>query len=289
MLRKTAAAMLKRIYRLTQSASRHAVDSHVERYIVDDFIERDHGAAYGITRAARSALVHRMQAAVDNIPSATRMLYHVVLVRELFGISPQAQGDVVECGAYKGASSASLSLACELVRRKLWVCDSFAGLPSAEAEITRNYAHLKVQGHYAQGMYAGALDEVRANISRYGSVATCEFLPGLFAESLRKLPARLVFAFVDVDLTSSMRDCILHIWPRLVDEGLVYTDDSCDMEVARVWFDDSWWRQELQQRAPGYVGTGCGLPVSVGGSSLGYVQKLADLRRSYQTVPWLAP
>src|SRR5678809_112374 len=104
------------------------------------------------------------------------MLYHVVLVRELFGISPQAQGDVVECGAYKGASSASLSLACELVRRKLWVCDSFAGLPSAEAEITRNYAHLKVQGHYAQGMYAGALDEVRANISRYGSVATCEFL-----------------------------------------------------------------------------------------------------------------
>ena len=288
MLRKTASAILKRIYRLTQAASRHAVDSHVERYIIDDFVERDYGAAYGITRDARATLVRRTQAVLDNVPSATRMLYHVVLARELFGIPAAAQGDVVECGAYKGASSASLSLACALVRRKLWVCDSFAGLPSAEAEITRNYAHLKVQGRYAEGMYAGALDEVRANVAKFGSVANCEFVPGVFAETLQTLPPKLVFAFIDVDLTSSMRDCIRHIWPRLADEGLVYTDDSCDMEVVRVWFDDGWWQKELGQRAPGYVGTGCGLPVSVNGSSLGYVQKIADVNKSYERGSWFA-
>ena len=106
-------------------------------------------------------------------------------------------------------------------------------------------------------------------------------------ESLRAVGPKLVFAFVDVDLTSSMKDCIRHLWPRLADEGLIYTDDSCDMEVVRVWFDDAWWQQELGSRAPGYVGSGCGLPLSVAGSSLGYAQKVVDVRKSYQQSPWL--
>lgn len=288
MLRKSVSATLKRLYRLTQAGSRHAVDSHVERYIVDDFVARDYGSAYGVTRAARRELVARISSVLQNVPSATRMLYHVVLAREILSVPPGAEGDVVECGAYKGASSASLSLACALVGRRLWICDSFAGLPSAEAGIRRDYSHLKVQGLYAEGMYAGSLDEVRQNVARHGAVQSCEFLPGLFNDTLPRLPASLVFAFVDVDLTSSMRDCVRHIWPRLVDEGLLYTDDSCDMEVVRVWFDEAWWRDALGTRAPGYVGSGCGLPLSLGGASLGYARKVADVRESYRTVPWLA-
>ena len=92
MLRKTAAAMLKRIYRLTQSASRHAVDSHVERYIVDDFIERDHGAAYGITRAARSALVAGSGAARLCFSSRSRALASSLLAqRRRATLSSQAR------------------------------------------------------------------------------------------------------------------------------------------------------------------------------------------------------
>jgi hypothetical protein len=108
-----------------------------------------------------------MRSAVGNIPSATRVLYHVVLARELLKVPPSVEGDVIECGAYKGASSASLSLACELVGRKLWVCDSFAGLPVAEADIIRDYPHLKVYGQYRQGMYSGALAEVQENVRKY--------------------------------------------------------------------------------------------------------------------------
>jgi hypothetical protein len=288
LLRKTASAIAKRFYRLTQAGTRHAVDSHLERHVLDQFIAGDYGAAYGIGRAERAALVSRIARVLEHVPSATRMLYHVVLARELLALPREVEGDVVECGAYKGASSASLSIVCSMVGRRLWVCDSFAGLPSAEADITRDYAHLKVQGRYAEGMYAGALEEVRANVAKHGEPASVEFVQGLFAESLRALPAKLAFAFVDVDLTSSMRDCIRHIWPRLSDGGVVYTDDSCDMEVVRVWFDEAWWRETLGARAPGYVGSGCGLPLALGGSSLGYVQKVSDLRKSYGTVSWLA-
>jgi O-methyltransferase len=279
LLRKTASAIAKRIYRLTQAGSRHAVDSHLERHVVDQFVGGD---------PQRAALVSRIARVLEHVPSATRMLYHVVLARELLGLPREVEGDVVECGAYKGASSASLSIACSMVGRRLWVCDSFAGLPSAEADITRDYAHLRVQGRYAEGMYAGALDEVRANVAKYGEPASCEFVQGLFADSLRALPDKLAFAFIDVDLTSSMRDCIRHIWPRLADGGVIYTDDSCDMEVVRVWFDEAWWRETLGTRAPGYVGSGCGLPLALGGSSLGYVQKIPDVRKAYRTVSWLA-
>ena len=289
MLRKTASAIAKRIYRLKHAGTRHAVDSHLERHVLDEFVAGDYGAAYGITSPDRAALVSRIARVLDHVPSATRLLYHVVLARELLALPPAVEGDIVECGAYKGASSASLSIVCSMTRRKLWICDSFAGLPSAEADIMRNYAHLRVRGRYEEGMYAGALEEVRGNVQRYGEPAGCEFVKGLFADSLSALPPRLAFAFVDVDLTSSMRDCIRHIWPRLSDGGYVYTDDSCDMEVVRVWFDDPWWRENLNQRAPGYVGSGCGLPLGLGGSSLGYVQKIADVRKSYQTVSWLRP
>jgi hypothetical protein len=214
------------------------------------------------------------------------MLYHVILARELMKVPAPVEGDVIECGAYKGASSASLSLACALVGRKLWVCDSFSGLPVAESDIVRDYPHLKEYGRYEQGMYSGALVEVRENIRRHGHIASCEFLPGLFAESLKALPQRVAFAFLDVDLTTSIRDCVRHVWPRLIDHGLVYTDDSCDMEVVRVWFDDAWWQRELGVRAPGYVGSGCGLPVSTSVSSLGYARKVSSVEGSYDKATW---
>jgi len=286
-LREKASTLLKRTHRLTQALSRRSVDDHIENYLIHDFTNGDYGAAYGIGKKDRAELVERMRAAVGNIPSATRMLYHVILARELMKVPQGAAGDVIECGAYKGASSASLSLACQLVGRKLWVCDSFAGLPVAEAEIVRNYPHLKAYGQYREGMYSGALLEVQENVRKHGAIGQCEFVPGLFSESLPRLSAKFVLAFIDVDLTSSMQDCIRHIWPNMIDEGVVYTDDSCDMEVVRVWFDDAWWQRELGSRAPGYVGSGCGLPLSVENSSLGYVQKVASIRNSYAKASFL--
>lgn len=287
MLRKTASSVLRKVYRLTQSVSKNAVDSHIENYIFNDFIKNDYGSDYGLTPEDRTLFVRQAQSAIVNIPSATRALYHVILAREILKIPPAVVGDVIECGTYKGASAASLSLICKLVGRKLWVCDSFAGLPVAESEIVRNYPHLKVYGNYRQGMYSGALLEVQENIRKNGDIERCEFVHGLFSESLGGLESKFVFAFVDVDLTSSMQDCIRHIWPNLVDEGFFYTDDSCDMEVVRVWFDDAWWQQNLGQRAPGYVGSGCGLPLSVSNSSLGYVQKIASLQESYEKASFL--
>ncbi len=251
------------------------------------FHEEGVGKEYGIDRKAKADLVRKFRNNTRVIPSATSWLYHVALATEIFCIPPSVRGDVVECGCWKGGSTANLSLACKKVGRKLIVCDSFEGLPEDDGKVTHEYPHIGVYGYYRKGMYSARMEEVKENIFLHGDASVCRFLPGFFSESLKSIGDPVAFAFLDVDLVTSMRDCIRHIWPLLIDGGIVYTDDSCDMEVVRVWFDDEWWKREVGCRAPGYVGSGCGLPIDTFFSSLGYARKVSDPARSYKRVSWL--
>ena len=71
-------------------------------------------------------------------------------------------------------------------------------------------------------MYAGTLDEVRGNVTRYGKVDVCSFHPGFFSESMADFDTTCVLAFIDVDLRSSIEDCVRAIWPRLADGGTIF-------------------------------------------------------------------
>lgn len=272
---------------LRRAGGREAAALALEKLTLERFYDDEVGRAYGVGRREKAGLVERFQAATAQVPSGTSWLYHVVLASEILSVPPDVAGDVIECGCWKGASTSSLSLVCRLTGRRLIVCDSFEGLPEDEAGASHEYPHLSVYGYYQKGMYAGRLDEVRANIGRCGDLSVCEFVPGFFSDTLAALDRPLAFAFLDVDLASSMRDCLRHVWPLLAEGGAVYTDDSCDMEVVRVWFDEAWWQRELGRRAPGYVGSGCGLPLGPDYSSLGYARKLSDPSAAYDRVSWL--
>ena len=261
----------------------------LEDSILHRFFSPEIGSTYGIDTSAKKALLKGIREVCSRVPKGTSWIYHLVLATEILKLPPpnELPGDIIECGCWKGASTASLSLACSMVGRRLIVCDSFAGLPDGESDLVRDYPHIGVYGYYHEGMYEGKLDEVKANIDRYGKLAVCDFRVGLFGETLPFLDSNIVFAFLDVDLTSSMKDCIRYIWPHLQDGCLIYTDDSCDMEVVRVWFDEAWWLDTLGERAPGYIGSGCGLPISPNFSSLGYAKKISAIDMKYRQVPWL--
>ena len=252
--------------------------------VLDRFMKS--GVEYGLSISDKRDLIKKFQRVTHNVPSGTAWIYHVVLATEIFNLPKPVEGDVIECGCWKGASSASLSLVCEAVNRKLIVCDSFQGLPGNSADAVHSYTHLEKFAHYRAGMFAGRYEEVVRNIEQYGSLESCLFVYGWFAESLKALDCPIAFGFFDVDLVSSMRDCIQWIWPRLVDGGLIYTDDSCDLEVVKAWFDDSWWRDVLRQGAPGYVGSGCGLPLTPTYTSLGYARKVMDPKQTFAKVEW---
>lgn len=252
--------------------------------VVDAFVHGPYGGAYGLCSEDKRELVEQFQRNTRLIESGTAAAVHVVLAQEIISIPPYVKGDVVECGVWKGASAASLSLVCARVGRRLKVCDSFQGLPD-DGLRRHTGLHTRVYGYYQEGMFRGTPEEVRENIQRHGAFEVCDFVPGFFHESLKALTGPVAFAFLDVDLESSTRDCLKALWPLLVDHGAVFSDDAGDLDVVRVYFDEPWWREQLGCRAPGFVGSGCGLPLSPAYSSLGYTRKegpfnAADWRRA---------
>jgi len=242
--------------------------------VIDEFVHGPAGDAYGVGAREKLRLVDQFRRVNSEIQSGTSPLVHVVLAREILGIPRDTAGAVIECGVWKGASSACLSLVCSMSGRTLLVCDSFEGLPGDDGMQVHIGPHVGVYGYYKKGMFAGSLDEVMENIRRCGSLDACRFVKGLFSESLRGLDGPLAFAFLDVDLVSSTRDCLRHIWPRLAENAALYTDDAGDRDVVKVYFDEAWWRETLGCDAPGLVGSGCGLPLNPTASSLGYTRKM---------------
>jgi O-methyltransferase len=255
------------------------VDSAFAAHLADDFVEGKYGEAYGVTRGGRAELIQAFRRNTKQIITGTSLAIHILLAREILSIPPSVEGNVVECGAWKGACTASLSLVCKKTMRRLIVCDSFQGLPH-EGTLLHTAPHFGIYGYYREGMFAGRLDEVRENVRRFGALEVCEFVPGFFSETLQRLSQPIVFAFLDVDLASSTLDCVRHIWPLLVENGCAYTDDAGDMDIVKLFFDDAWWRENLHCGAPGYIGSGCGLPLNSRHSSLGYARKVTTFRQS---------
>lgn len=261
---------------------------YLQKYLLEEFYKPEIGREYSISRQVKVELIEKFKLIPTKIPTATSWLYYVLMAAVIFSIPKKIKGEVIECGSWKGGSSAILSIICDKVGRKLVVADSFAGIPEDNDKRGHFYTHLNILGYYKKGMYKGSLTEVKKNIADYGEIKVCQFIQGFYAQSLKKLKCPLVFGFLDVDLQTSLEDCIQYIWPLLVDGAYVYTDDSCDMDVVKFWFDEKWWKKNLKTKAPGYVGSGCGLPINPEYSSLGYARKIINPEKHFERKNWFA-
>ena len=197
--------------------------------------------------------------------SATTFPEQLLLLSSILSLDPDAPGHVAEFGCYKGASSVVLSIAAKKTGRKLLVFDSFEGLPEP-TETVRNVTTGNVLD-YRKGMYSGSLMHVRGNIERLGEIAAVEFVKGFYSDTLPQRPAdeRYAFIFEDADLVSSVKDVLIHSWPRLNPGGLFFSHEALDLEVCALFFDAEFWQTHHQCPPPGLVGVGAGLPLNRGG------------------------
>ena len=221
---------------------------------------------HGIDQSTRRRIYERIRACQVNIAGHTRIWAHMLYLTEILRVPPSVEGDVIEFGCYKGASTASLSIACQMAGRKLVVADSFAGLPKPEEtdEFHRRSFRSQEGQVYQKGQFEGSLDEVKENIARFGELSVCTFVPGYYNESLPKLAneneeARYVFAFLDVDLFQSTLECLLYLWPRLQEGCRLYTDDGDDIDLAAIFFEREWWQKTFGEGPPGLFGAGNGI------------------------------
>lgn len=193
--------------------------------------------------------------------SASTFGEQLFIVNAIFGIPPSIQGAIAEFGCFKGASSIALSIAANFTQRKLIVFDSFEGLPEPLEAVT-NIHNAKIIP-YKKGTYKGTLEEVRANISRYGHISVVEFVKGYFNETLPKRPQDDAYCaiFEDADLVSSVKDVLVYGWPKLALGGIFLCHEARDLEVAQLFFDSQLWSSTLRFPVPGLIGAGFGVPV----------------------------
>ncbi|HEX6280495.1 MAG TPA: TylF/MycF/NovP-related O-methyltransferase [Pyrinomonadaceae bacterium] len=187
------------------------------------------------------------------IPTGTSYKTHLAMALKIFETPPDIEGIVLECGTWKGGSAVNLSLACKIAGRKLHIYDSFKGLPEGES------GDREAPG-YKAGDYAGSLEEVKRNITKYGDIDSCVFVQGWFDQTLpENLKEGVLLAFLDVDLEASLETCVRNIWPRLIDKGYIFIDEPVGVDYCSIFYSEEYWKRYFDRTPPGLIGAGLGL------------------------------
>jgi predicted O-methyltransferase YrrM len=124
------------------------------------------------------------------------------------------QGDVIECGTYKGFSACCFSWTCSCLGRRLIVADSFEGLPENSTD-----------PYYKKGDFCGQIDEVRSNIEDFGRIEQVDFLKGFYNTSLQGFDRPLCMIWMDVDLYESTMDILNNLLPCLAADGVIISHE----------------------------------------------------------------
>lgn len=154
-------------------------------------------------------------------------------------IAEGVPGDLIEAGVWRGGAAILMRgvlAAHDEPGRRVFVADSFEGLPKPDAErFPLDAADL----NYAEEELAVGVEEVRANFERYDLLdERVRFVEGWFRDTLPAL-ARESFAVVrlDGDLYESTMDGLRNLYPRLAVGGYLIVDDY-GFENSRAAVDD---------------------------------------------------
>jgi O-methyltransferase len=144
-------------------------------------------------------------------------------------------GDLMETGAWRGGATIfmrALLKAYGVTDRKVWVADSFEGLPipsnNADGWDLSRVEYLKV-----------SLEEVKSNFEKFGLLDDqVKFLKGWFCDTLPDAPVeKLAVLRLDGDMYSSTMDCLENLFHKVSKGGYIIVDDyyswpSCRQAVS---------------------------------------------------------
>jgi O-methyltransferase len=202
----------------------------------------------------RFDLVRRSYLISFRVPCPHTQVEVLSYVRTILSLPPETKGVLVEAGCFKGGSTAKFSLAADLVGRELVVFDSFRGIPPNEEKMDKDI-YGRPAG-FPEGIFCGALDEVRANVTRYGKIDRCRFIEGWFDDTMPHFHEPIAAAYIDVDLVLSTKTCLKYLFPLLQPGGVLYSQDGHLPLVIAALDDDNFWQNEVGCKKPRMEGLG---------------------------------
>ena len=162
----------------------------------------------------------------------------IAFVTQMLRLGRSGDGVFVEAGCFLGGSSAKFSLAARTVGKKLLIFDSFHGIPPT------------TEPNFSEGEWCGSLREVKANIDRYGAIDHCEFIEGWFEDTMPHFKGKILGAYLDVDLASSTKTCLIYLYPQIQTGGVLLSQDAHLVPVCTVFEDDEFWRSQVGVNKP---------------------------------------
>lgn len=142
-------------------------------------------------------------------------------------IQDGVEGDLIETGVWRGGACIlmrAVLAAYAIEDRKVYVADSFEGLPKPDTEI---FPADKNDTHFTMNYLVVSQDEVENNFRRFGLLDhQVVFLKGWFKDTLPTAPVKkLAILRLDGDMYGSTMDALVSLYPRLSEGGFCIIDD----------------------------------------------------------------
>lgn len=154
-----------------------------------------------------------------------RMLYQTVEII----VEKNIEGDVVECGTFRGGSAALMGLTLNHLnsKRKLWLFDTFEGMPEpspADPAFARHWT----------GMFRADLSEVKKLLKQCNTLERCRIFKGLFQDTLHQAEIQKIsILHIDCDWYESVKFCLEQLYDLVSVGGIIQFDDYGDLIGAR--------------------------------------------------------
>jgi len=149
-------------------------------------------------------------------------------------------GDLLEAGVWRGGATILMRAVLQVfgdTARRVWVADSFAGLPPPDIN---KYPHDAGLDLHKFPQLSVSVERVRENFSRYGLLDDrVHFLKGWFKDSLPTAPIeQLAVLRLDGDLYESTIDTLRALYPKVSPGGFIIVDDYSNIPACQRAVDD---------------------------------------------------
>jgi hypothetical protein len=154
----------------------------------------------------------------------------------------KVEGDVVECGVWRGGFSIFLSYIFQ--DKNIWVCDSYEGfqpLETAKHQYDKE-RHTPTYTHNAVGPLGISLEEVQSHFKTYGlgDEERIKFLKGFVKDTLPTSGIEKISLLrIDVDAYSATLETLEELYDKVQPGGYIIFDDSClyeTLDAIKVFF-----------------------------------------------------
>ncbi|MGH0945612.1 TylF/MycF family methyltransferase [Bacillus mycoides] len=154
-------------------------------------------------------------------------------------IKENIDGDFIETGVWRGGACIFMRgflKAYGITNRKVWVADSFEGLPTPDI---KNYPQDKDDTLYQYDYLRVSLEEVQKNFKKYDLLDDqVHFLKGWFKDTLPTAPVeKIAIARLDGDMYESTMDSLTNLYHKISPGGFIIIDDYALPTCEKAIFD----------------------------------------------------